>query len=147
MSLEYAEMNYSGTGDYFKSGWNYVDSSQSILYLLQNCLKFVRVDSDGYTPALFWYNMLTIMVLVQSSLKFLQLIRYNEPFCFLVEMLVQVTNDIYPFCIVLFTFCGVFTLVTAIMEGDYDTEEYFFMSPFPLLINVIQTFRNSIGDL
>ena len=65
----------------------------------------------------------------------------------MVEMLVQVSKDIYPFCIVLFTFCGVFCLITAIFEGDYDTEDYLFLRNYPLLINIIQTFRNSIGDL
>ena len=60
-------------------------------------------------------------------------------------MLMQVSKDIYPFCIVFFTFCLIFSMVTLILEGEYDNEAYPFMSP--LTINILQTFRNSIGDL
>lgn len=86
-------------------------------------------------------------MLLQSALKFLHLIRYNEAFCFLVEMLVQVLKDIYPFCILLFTLTAVFCLVTLILEGGYDELSYEFMGRFPIIINMLQTFRNSIGDL
>jgi len=33
------------------------------------------------------------------------------------------------------------------MEGGYSSENYTYMGPYPLLINIIQTFRNSIGDI
>ena len=62
-------------------------------------------------------------------------------------MLIEVSKDIYPFLIIFFTFCGVFSLTTLILEGGYDAEGYQFMGPYPFLINVLQTFRNSIGDL
>jgi len=77
----------------------------------------------------------------------MQLIRYKVDFAFLVDMLIQVSSDIYPFLVVFFTFCIVFTLLTFIMEGGYSAENYVYMSPYPLLINIIQTFRNSIGDI
>ena len=60
-------------------------------------------------------------------------------------MLTQVSKDIYPFLVVFFTFCGIFSMVTLILEGEYDDEAYPFMGK--LLINILQTFRNSIGDL
>lgn len=72
MTLEYAEIQHSGFDEYFQSGWNLIDSSQSILYLLQNGFKFMRMGStDPHSPAQFWYDLLSIVVLVQSSLKFL----------------------------------------------------------------------------
>lgn len=60
-------------------------------------------------------------------------------------MLLQVSKDIYPFLIVFFTFCGIFSIVTLILEGAYSDEAYPLMDP--LSINILQTFRNSIGDL
>lgn len=90
-------------------------------------------------------QVLSIIVICQSAIKFLNLIRYNESFCFLVEMLVQVALDIYPFCIVLFTFCAVFVMVTLVLEHNYPTDAYPYMNPLTIII--LQTFRNSVGDL
>lgn len=95
----------------------------------------------------FWYEMISLIVLIFCSIKFLQLIRYNEAFCYLVEMLVQVTYDILPFLIILFTFTGVFVVVTDIIEGQWPDEDYKHMEEFSLIINLLQSFRNSIGDL
>lgn len=81
--------------------------------------------------------MVTIICLLQSAAKFLQLIRYDENFCFLVQMLMEVSKDIYPFLILFFTFCGVFSLVTLILEGGYSEENYPFMKPFPIWINIL----------
>ena len=91
--------------------------------------------------------MVTIIVLLQSCLKFLMLIRYNESFCYLVEMLVQVSKDIYPFLVVFFTFCAVFVLITYILEGGYPDPDEVYNFMHPMIINCLQTFRNSIGDL
>lgn len=62
-------------------------------------------------------------------------------------MLVQVTYDVYPFCIVLFTFCAVFVMVTAVLEIHYDPIGYNGLEDYRLMVNIIQTFRNSIGDI
>lgn len=77
----------------------------------------------------------------------MQLIRYQESFCFLVEMLVQVFKDMYPFLVIFFTFTLGFVVITDILEGAYDDEDYIQMGSFPFLINGLQSFRNSIGDL
>lgn len=92
------------------------------------------MSSTEYSTKRFWYEMFSIIVVLQSASKFLQLIRYNEAFCFLVEMLIQVSKDIYPFLIVFFTFCSVFVLVTYILENEYDPEDYDFMNNYPMLI-------------
>lgn len=62
-------------------------------------------------------------------------------------MLNQVFSDILPFLIVFITFNIVFVLVNYILEGGYDSENYKYLAPYPLIINNMQTFRNSIGDL
>ena len=33
-TFEYAEIQYSSLGSYFQDGWNYIDSSQGIFYLI-----------------------------------------------------------------------------------------------------------------
>lgn len=105
------------------------------------------MNGEKHSFEMFWLEMVKIIVLLECTSKFLQLIRYQESFCFLVEMLTQVFKDMYPFLVVFFTFTGVFVVVTDILEGKYDDENYQFMGPFPLIINMLQSFRNSIGDL
>lgn len=39
LSLEAAEMKYSGIVNYFQDGWNYIDSTQALFYLLQFFIK------------------------------------------------------------------------------------------------------------
>lgn len=155
-TLEIAEMKYSGfqsftTGviTYFSDGWNYMDSTVPFFYFLQTYLNILEMSriKNKYSAPRFWYEMVTIIVLLLSATKFLQLIRYNEAFCFLVEMLIQVSKDIYPFLIVFFTFCAVFVLVTHILEAHYPEDDYDFLDNQPLMITMLQTFRNSIGDI
>lgn len=110
-------------------------------------MKCHQANRKHHTGEKFWLEMVTIVCLIQSSVKFMQLIRYNEAFCFLVEMLTQVFKDIYPFLIVFFTFNVLFVFVTYILEGGYGDDNYPYMGVFPILINNLQTFRNSIGDL
>jgi hypothetical protein len=62
-------------------------------------------------------------------------------------MLTQVFADILPFLIVFFTFHFVFVLITYVLEGRYDPESYANLENFPMIVNNLQTFRNSIGDL
>lgn len=98
-------------------------------------MKCHQGSAQEHTAEKFWLEMATIVCLIQSSAKFLQLIRYDEAFCFLVEMLTQVFRDIYPFLIVFFTFMFVFVFVTYILEGHYSDESYQFMGVFPMIIN------------
>ena len=71
----------------------------------------------------FLLEMICIIVIIECALKMLQLIRFNESFGFLVEMLVQVFNDIYPFLVIFFVFVGFFVVVTDIIESGYDEEK------------------------
>lgn len=44
LTLEYAEIQYSGLAGYFQDYWNYVDSSQGIFYSVQIYLKLHEWD-------------------------------------------------------------------------------------------------------
>lgn len=85
----------------------------------------------------FWLEMLAIVLIIQSTAKFLQLIRYNESFCLLVQMLTQVTVDIYPFLIVFFTFQLIFVLITIVLEYGYTEDGYDTMESFSLIITIL----------
>ena len=42
LSLEYAELKYNGIGEYFSDPWNYVDSSQFIIYIIRVTLEITN---------------------------------------------------------------------------------------------------------
>lgn len=79
----------------------------------------------------------------QSAVKFLQLIQYSESFCYLVEMLLQVTKDITEFLIVFFAFNFVFVMVTYILEtgykqeDDWEEKQYQYIPDFSIIITII----------
>ena len=82
------------------------------------------MHKETHSGKMFWLEMVKIIVLLECTSKFLQLIRYRESFCFLVEMLVQVFNDMYPFLVIFFTFTGIFVIITDILEGGYSADDY-----------------------
>lgn len=65
-----------------------MDSTQYIFYTIQVYLKSHQYHKKEHSGEKFFLEMVTIICLVQSSAKFLQLIRYDESFCYLVEMLI-----------------------------------------------------------
>lgn len=60
-------------------------------------------------------------------------------------MIAQVIVDLGPFLCTFLMFILLFTAITLIMESDYDDKDY---SEVPKNFRIlIQTFRNSIGDI
>jgi len=80
-----------------------------------------------------------------SIIKFMQLIRVVEKMNFLVQMVIVVLYDLYPFIFLFCVFIFFFTMVIIIMGADFDAEDYPQVDPFLRIL--IQVFRNSIGDV
>jgi hypothetical protein len=60
-------------------------------------------------------------------------------------MLTAVLMDLAPFLTIFLIFVFVFSMIIIIMESDIDPEDY---AGIPKFIRImIQTFRNSIGDI
>ena len=60
-------------------------------------------------------------------------------------MLTAVLMDLAPFLTIFLIFVFVFSMIIIIMESDIDPEDY---AGLPKFIRImIQTFRNSIGDI
>ena len=60
-------------------------------------------------------------------------------------MLTAVLIDLAPFLTIFLIFIFVFTMIVVIMEADIDPEDYAGIPKFMRIM--IQTFRNSIGDI
>ena len=63
VSLEIAEIKYSGFSSYFQNGWNYMDSTQFIFYLLQIYFKCNKLDTEpgGHR---FYLEIVSIICLI-----------------------------------------------------------------------------------
>lgn len=145
LSLEYAELSYNGVQEYFSDPFNYVDSSQLIIYVAQVWIQVAR-GNEMYEHDSFrlWGNFLTITCLFMCTIKLMQFLRYNENFGFLIQMILTVFVDLFPFLTIFIVTVFFFSLVMVIMDSGFDDGDYPKVQRF--LIIFLQNFRNSIGD-
>ena len=71
--------------------------------------------------------------------------RYHDEFSFLVSMITHVFLDLIPFFTVFFMYILLFSIINIIMEADFGTDDYADLPRYMRIL--IQTFRNSIGDI
>jgi hypothetical protein len=91
------------------------------------------------------FNMITIVAFIQSVFKCLQYIRVIDSFGFLVEMIISVFFDLFPFIVIFLILVTVFSLGIIVMGGEFDDGDYLAL-PKGIAI-FLQMFRNSIGDI
>ena len=117
LSLEYAELAHAGVVEYFQDPFNYVDSSQMIIYVAQVWIQLSRgSEMFEHDNARLWGNFLTITCLFMSSIKLMQFLRYNENFGFLIQMILTVFVDLFPFITFFIVTVFFFSLVMVIMD-------------------------------
>ena len=78
-------------------------------------------------------------------LKLLQLIKYKEEYCFLVQMITQVFKDLSAFMTIFMLNVYIFAMVYFVMGVKFESPEYKDM--LTTFSGFIQVFRNSIGDI
>jgi hypothetical protein len=89
--------------------------------------------------------MITIFTFIQSVFKCLQYIRVIDSFGFLVEMIISVMFDLFPFIVIFLILVTVFSFGIIVMGGDFDMGDYLAV---PKIMAIwLQMFRNSIGDI
>jgi hypothetical protein len=71
--------------------------------------------------------------------------RYHDEFSFLVSMITHVFLDLIPFFTVFFMYILLFSIINIILEADFEDEDYDDVPRYMRIL--IQTFRNSIGDI
>lgn len=64
LTLEYAEISYSGASNYFQDGYNYMDSTQAMFYTAQIYLKCHQNEQTKHSAEKFWLEMVTIICLI-----------------------------------------------------------------------------------
>jgi len=147
LSLEYAELSYNGVGEYFSDPWNFVDSTQFIIYLTHISIETTKdVDQYGaHDSHALWGNLVTITCLFMCTIKLMQFLRYNENFGFLIQMILTVFIDLFPFLTIFVVLVFFFSLVMVITDADFERDDYSKVDRFICLF--LQVFRNSVGDI
>ena len=142
--FELADIKFNGFLDYISDGWNIFDSSQFVAFLMH---VYIRLNNPKIVHGMLklFDNLIQILIILQSSVKILQFLRYHDDFCFLVSMITHVLLELIPFFTIFVMYILVFTIINIVMEADFDDEDY---QDVPRFLRIfIQTFRNSIGDI
>ncbi len=107
-------------------------------------LKFGKIHDFGWMQLAD--NIIEILIIMGSTLKLLQYIRYKEEYSYFVQMFFAVLIELGPFLYIFVIFIVVFTLFQIILGAKVsDESEYPGLHPY--FRKMIQTFRVSIGDL
>ena len=146
MSLEYAELSYNGVSEYFGDPWNFVDSTQFIIYLTHISIETTKdAGSEAHDSHLLWGNIVAITCLLMCTVKLMQFLRYKEEFGFLIQMILTVFVDLFPFLTIFMVLVFFFSLVMVITDADFEQDDYSMVDRFISLF--LQVFRNSVGDI
>lgn len=127
-------------------GWNSNDFTLPFMYALHVFYFYYwhQYEEDRKYKAIT-YNLITILVLIQAIFKCLQYVRVIDSFGFLVEMIISVIFDLFPFVAVFTLMVTFFSFGLHVMGGEFDDGDYLGI-PRPIM-TWIQMFRNSIGDI
>jgi hypothetical protein len=127
--LELAEvyqigMSFSGLKEYFV-GWNTNDFTLPFMYTLHVFFYYYWHQGDPERRNLvITYNLITIAVLVQGIFKCLQYVRVIDSFGFLVEMIISVVFDLFPFIVIFTLMVTFFSFGIHVMGGEFDNGDY-----------------------
>ena len=136
--IELCQLKKLGAADYFFDFWNFVDFTQSLVFLITVCLRFMTED-DQYLVGRMILNLISLF---QAFSKGLYFVRLSDDFGFLVKMIGLTITELMPFMLFFFLYTTFFSV--AFMITSIDTEKY------PRLNKDVGYFilglRNSIGD-
>ena len=127
--LEIIEIYQIGTDfaamkEYFV-GWNTNDFTLPLMYTAHVFLYYYwhQYEEERKYKAIS-YNLITISVLVQAIFKCLQYVRVIDSFGFLVEMIISVIFDLFPFVAIFFLMVTFFSFGIHSMGGKFDDGDY-----------------------
>jgi hypothetical protein len=107
-------------------------------------IKYGKIQDFGWMQ--LTDNLIEIFIIMGSTLKLLQYIRYKEEYSYFVQMFFAVLVELGPFLYMFVIFIVVFTLFQIIL-GAKVSDEAEYPGLHPYFRKMIQTFRVSIGDL
>ena len=136
--IEICQLRQLGAEEYFFDFWNFVDFTQSLVFMIQVYLNFQNDAEPHYVGRM----ALNLISLFQAFSKGLSFVRLSDEFGFLVKMIGITITELMPFMIFFFFYTSFFSV--AFMMTSIDTVKY------PRVQKEVGYFllglRNSIGD-
>jgi hypothetical protein len=132
--------------DHFRDGWNAIDMATIMLGFTFIFTKYAQLDqATDQNEIKFYSTLLDLTIVIVAFFKILSLMRIYEEFGQLVHLVRKVIYGIKNFSIFLGIFIALFGFINKILGATFGSDDYpeFGMG----WIILIQTYRNSIGDI
>jgi len=157
MGLEVIQMQDGGFEEYVKDFYNCVDLAMFVTYCCYFLVRMFDTEStllpleagtslsQGQVTFLYHMSLLNCFIICQSFLKIMFFLRVFEQFGLLVDLVAQALSDSIPFTCFLIMWLILFSLLFRILGFEIDDGDYSSMGQAS--IYVLQTYRNSVGDI
>lgn len=145
-----------GFAKFVKNVQNAIDMILIIVYILYSVLRFIHKsqlpspeNTSGPGKPSYWLGEsiilnFTICILIISKLMIL--IRINQTFSQLAELVIVCIRDVIPFLIFLFTWILIFCVLYKVLGAMHGVDEQF-PEIHPVFGFFLYTFENSIGNI
>lgn len=121
--LEYAEIKSNGIKDYFSDQYNIFDFSMPIFYFVHIGIRVHVNKIEDFGIYKLADNFIMIILILGSTSKILQYIRFREEFSFFVQMFFSTIRELIPFFIAFLLFMVVFSLFFFLMQCDAEGQD------------------------
>lgn len=115
MILEFPEIYYNSFQNYISEVYNLFDLNLPLLFAIHLVLRAIYGKVTGFGWMQLFDNIVEILIMIGSTLKLLQYIRYKEEFSYFVQMFFSVLVELIPFLLVFLIFILVFTVFQIIL--------------------------------
>jgi len=117
-----------------------------LFYIVHLIVRIFSDKTEDFGSFKLFDNIIQIIIILGSSSKLLQYIKYREEFSFFEQMFIQVIKELIPFFMAFIMFIFIFGICLVLMQVDVDRQEdYTGINLFLRLI--LQTLRISCGDI
>ena len=110
-------MYYQSLQIYFSEVYNIFDFAQPILFIVHLILRMLYAKIDGYGWMKLFDNLIEIFIIIGSTMRLFQYIRFKEEYSYFVQMFFSVLIELGPFLLIFVILTFVFTMFQIILNA------------------------------
>lgn len=148
LANEVLQIRSTSLKEHFRDGWNTIDMANIMLVYAFIITNIAQLDKPTDKNEInFYTTLLNLTIVIVAFIKQLSLMRVFEEFGLLIQLVRKCIYDMRNFDIFLVIFIALFAFIYMILGAEFvnanDDYPYFDIG----MIILIQTYRNSIGDI